>query len=241
MIVNADVVGLEVATAAWLSQDEVLLRELRNKVNIHSVNQERFGLPTRLIAKTLKFRILYGGSAYAFSMDPQFKEVSTKVEYWEKVINEYYKKYQGLYLWHRKLVYEATTTRQVICPTGRFFRFEPKLNYKGEPVWPTTTIKNYPVQGTGADLVSLARIEFYKKLREEKLNDVVPVATVHDSIVVDCVSERVDDVSRLLHHSISSIPRLYAERFGGELNVPISAEVSVGPNFADLNDYPTTS
>lgn len=231
MIIQADVKGLEVATAAFLSQDQVLLAELWNKVDIHEVNQDTFNLPDRLIAKTLKFRILYGGSGYAFSKDPEFKDVSTSAKYWDDVIERYYNKYKGIRLWHKSLVYEASTTGQIVCPTGRFFKFN-KTPF-GE--WPVTQIKNYPVQGTGADLVSIARIEFYRLIKEKQI-ECLPVATVHDSIVVDCPFSSRDLVGRALDQSIRSIPKLFGERFGTVFNVPIYAEITAGPNFADLNE-----
>ena len=56
MIIQCDVKGLEVVTAAYLSQDTVLCGEIRDKVDIHEENRKRFELPTRLIAKTFKFR-----------------------------------------------------------------------------------------------------------------------------------------------------------------------------------------
>jgi hypothetical protein len=56
MIVAGDVKALEVVTAAYLSQDDVLCKEIRDKVDIHEENRRRFNLPSRLIAKTFKFR-----------------------------------------------------------------------------------------------------------------------------------------------------------------------------------------
>lgn len=57
MLINADVKSLEIVAAAYLSQDEILIQEIRNKVDTHGDNQKRFGLPTRLIAKTFVFRL----------------------------------------------------------------------------------------------------------------------------------------------------------------------------------------
>ena len=65
MIVNLDVKSLEVVVAAWLSGDAVLKKELNDKLDIHGINQEAFGLPERVIAKILVFRILYGGNEYS--------------------------------------------------------------------------------------------------------------------------------------------------------------------------------
>lgn len=56
MIVNLDVKSLEIVVAGWLSKDKVLIEELNRKVDIHSVNQEAFKLPDRVIAKILVFR-----------------------------------------------------------------------------------------------------------------------------------------------------------------------------------------
>lgn len=60
MLINADVRGLEVVVAGELSQDKVLCQEIKDKVDIHEGNRDRFklgeGKPGRLIAKIFKFR-----------------------------------------------------------------------------------------------------------------------------------------------------------------------------------------
>jgi DNA polymerase-1 len=234
MIIQADIKGLEVVVAAYLSQDEVLCKEIVNGVDIHEENRKRFGFPTRLIAKTFKFRLIYGGSAWAYALDPEFNFISKKPEYWQGIIDEYYKKYAGLQCWHRYLMHEATSTGKVVCPTGRYFSFK-QYQKKGEWVWPRTTILNYPVQGTGADLVSLARVEFFKRFKGEKLNGYL-VSSVHDSLLVDVPGEVAGRTAELLFESVEAIPRLFEERFGVAFNLPVTAEVSRGPNHKDLKE-----
>ena len=56
MIINSDAKQLEINVAAYLSQDSILLDEVRNKVDLHEDNKNRFGLPSRLIAKIFAFR-----------------------------------------------------------------------------------------------------------------------------------------------------------------------------------------
>lgn len=56
MIVNTDFKSLEVVTAAWLSQDKVMMDEIRAGTDMHEANRLAFGLPSRLVAKILKFR-----------------------------------------------------------------------------------------------------------------------------------------------------------------------------------------
>ena len=178
--------------------------------------------------------LIYGGSAWAYALDPEFKPVSSKPEYWQGIINEYYKKYEGLGEWHKWLMHEATTTGRVVCPTGRFFPFVPYLK-RGEFTWPRTTILNYPVQGTGADLVSLARVEFFRRFKEEQIDGVV-ISSVHDSLVCDVHSSYVTRTAELLQESIEKIPELFEYRFGQEFNLPVSAEILAGPNHKELEE-----
>lgn len=56
MICNVDFKSLEVVTAAWLSQDTVMMDEINAGVDMHEANRLAFGLPTRGVAKILKFR-----------------------------------------------------------------------------------------------------------------------------------------------------------------------------------------
>lgn len=235
MIINSDAKQLEVNVAAYLSQDSILLDEVRNKVDIHQANKERFGLPSRLIAKIFKFRLIYGGSAYSYANDADFADVGFSVKQWQNVIDEYYNKYKGLAKWHTNIIQTAIATGQLIMPTGRRFSFESKPNYKGELVWPETTIKNYPVQGTGADIMSIIRVDFSKRFREQQIKGVL-VSTVHDSIVVDVEDSEVAKVIDLFNKVYYDMPKNFKKLFGIEYNLPIFNEVSVGPNMKDLEE-----
>lgn len=143
MLVQADVVGLEVVAAAFLSKDEVLYQELNDDINIHSVNQEAFRLPSRLIAKTLQFRILYGGTEYGFVKDPDFTSCSTSLKYWRAAIDKYYDKYRGIYAWHSSIIEEVGRTSKLVMCTGREYEWD--LMKFGSFKIPEPQVKNYPV------------------------------------------------------------------------------------------------
>jgi len=231
-ILQGDVKALEIVTAAYLSQDKVMCKEIRDNVDIHENNRVRFNLPTRLIAKTFAFRLIYGGTAWAYALDSQFNYISSNADFWQDIIDEYYKKYEGLLEWHQYLVHEATTTGKVICPTGRSFNFSP-YQKNGDWVWPRTTILNYPVQGTGADLVSLARVEFAKQFKKEKINGKL-ISSVHDSIVCDVSPADSRRCGVLLKEAVQRIPILFQRVWDQELNLPLTAEISAGNNMKDL-------
>jgi len=98
MLLQADAKQLEWVGATYLSQDQTALKEIWDSVDQHSDNQKRFGLPSRLIAKTFVFRLIYGGSAYSYANDPNFKDIGNE-RFWQGVIDQFYDKYKGLRDW----------------------------------------------------------------------------------------------------------------------------------------------
>jgi DNA polymerase-1 len=234
-IVNSDAKALEVNCAAYLSQDPVLLEEVRSGFDMHSSNQQVLGLPTRLIAKTFVFRLIYGGSAYAYSVDADFASCGFSQKKWQEIIDKFYEKYKGLYAWHIKIVQEAIQHGQLVMPTGRVYKYEPSTNYKGERVWPRTTILNYPVQGLGADIMTIVRVDFFNRLKNLNLEAKI-INTVHDSIVVDCPKKEVDTITNLFYNIYMDVPKNFQKLFGVEYNLPLTNEISVGPNLKDLTE-----
>lgn len=234
MIINIDIKGLEVVCAAYLSQDQVLLAELRNGVDIHQDNQTKFGLPSRLIAKIFKFRLLYGGTI--FHTDADFMSVSTNRKFWDGVIERYYEKYKGIGLWHKSLIKEVQETGKIQMITGRSYKFEYKQNYRGELGLPLTTIKNYPVQGFGADIMSILRVSFFTRFKQKKIKGLL-INTVHDSIVVDLDGDNIEEVINLFREVCFLFPDNFKKLFGQEFNLDINFEAEFGKNQLEMEKY----
>lgn len=236
-LVNADVKGLEVVVAAQLSGDKTLSQEIIDKVDIHDSNRVAFNLgegkPGRLVAKIFKFRLIYGGGAFSYAHDPDFMGVSTSEKFWQGVIDRYYAKYHGIERWHRELAHTAQREGRITIPSGRYYPITPDYT-KREP-WPLTVIKNYPVQGFGADLVKLARLRARQLLRESGL-DALLVCTVHDSIVADCRTRDLQQVGRILQSSVEEVPELCKRIWKYDFKLPLTAEVQYGPNKKQMQD-----
>ena len=234
MLFQSDANALEIRVAAYLSQDEVLMQEIIDGVDLHTDNQQRFGLPSRLLAKVLNFRILYGGNEYSFANDPDFIPVSSSKAYWKDVLDAYYDKYRGIYKWHRQIIKEVIQTGKLVAPTGREYRFQ---KYNGE--YKDTQIKNYAVQGTGHDVMSLARVSAWRRLKDLGYGDkCLLVNTVHDSIILD-FDDKVVDVHKLdtlFHEVFRDIPANFKKMFGVEFNVPFGCENLIGSNWADMEE-----
>lgn len=235
MLINADVKGLEVVIAAELSQDRVLKQELLDGLDIHEINRDTFGLGEgkagRLIAKIFKFRLIYGGSAYSYANDADFMGVSTDKDFWQDVIDKYYTKYKGIAQWHKNLILEAQSTGKIIIPSGRYFPITPDIrNYNA---WPLTIIKNYPVQGFGADCVMLARIRVATLIRHYKV-DAKLIGTIHDSLVVDTEAKNLYTIGKLLKRAIEEVPMHCMTQWGYNFTLPLHCEISYGSNKTDM-------
>jgi DNA polymerase I-like protein with 3'-5' exonuclease and polymerase domains len=230
MIVNCDGKALEWVAGTFLNQDKVAMQEIWDGVDQHSLNQEAFKLPERLIAKKFVFRLIFGGSAYTYAKDLEFNHVSTSPKYWQNVIDKFCEKYYGWDGWWGDLIREASTTGRIVNPyTGRFYNY--KSNEDG--TWPVTTIKNYIVQGFAADLMAIARTQTRRRFAEEGIKGVL-ISTVHDSIVADVEADEVERMNALFLEVFADIPRLFKLWFGHEFNLPVRCEVSYGPNMKEL-------
>lgn len=239
-IIQCDAKGLEIYCGAYLSRDKVLMDELRAGLDIHGINQKALNLPEgetgRLIAKIFIFRLMYGGSAYAYANDYLFMQVSTSEKYWQKVIDAFYEKYKGFRDWHRTIVRDATRNGFLTMPTGRRYNFELVRDYRGELKAPETTIKNYPVQGLGADVMSIARVSYRKRHVNAGISGVL-INTVHDSIVVDTERAEIGRVAELFHGVFDTLPANFKRVFGVEFDLPLRCEVKWGPNQYDMEEY----
>jgi DNA polymerase I-like protein with 3'-5' exonuclease and polymerase domains len=233
MLLQADAKALEWVCASYLSKDKIAYDEIWNNVDQHTDNQNRFGLPSRLIAKTFVFRLIYGGSAYSYANDNNFTDVSTSESFWQNVIDEFYTKYKGLGQWHKEIVATAMKDRKITMPTGRVYNYEPEVKY-GKVKWPRTKILNYPVQGLGADLMAIARVSLSNRLKDMK--DVKLINTVHDSIIVDFDSKVWDNSSivKIVDKCFTDIPLNFQKLFGVKFNLPMRVECQVGSDWGNM-------
>lgn len=224
---------MEWRTLAWLSMDQTAIREINEGVDFHAENQKYFKLPTRLIAKVYLFRTIYRGSGWAFSKDPAFSHVSSDPDFWDDLNVKFYRKYKGVDECHTRWAQQVVSKKPIVSPLGREWMIY--LNEDGKLPW--TVLTNYPVQGTGADIVMIARLSLSRRLKEGKYNSVL-VGTVHDDIRIDCPNEEVDDVAKICYNVFDDVTLNIKRIWGIEVPIPFPGEVYKGPNFKDLEVVP---
>lgn len=233
MIVQADVKGLEVVGAAFLSKDKVLYQELNSGVDLHGENQRMFGFEDRVTAKKFKFKLLYGAGEYGFSNDPEMNFISTSPKYWKKIIAKYYDKYKGIAVWHDEIQRQVGKTGRYTSPFGRTYEWD---CFKfGSFKIPSTEVKNYPVQGFGADIVCIVRVSLFRRWRKSGIEGKL-VNTVHDSIVADVHAKDVDKAVKLMYDVFKDAPGNINRIFNIGFDLETKVEILVGKNMMELKE-----
>ena len=238
-ILGADLSQIEWIAAAFLSQDQVMCGEIRSGFDPHTDNAERFFKvmqghkdfdETRTIAKIVSFRLIYGGSAYGFYLDPKMPSYS--LQFWNDVIDAFYEKYYGLAEWQQNncnIVYQNKGFLTSI--TGRKYKFNP-----GPDGYRRPQICNFPVQGFAtADIMMLAMTAIWKRFREAGFRSKV-IAQVHDSLIFDCVQTEIKAIARLCKTEFEKLPAYLKSYFDINFNLPLTGNIEVGPNYSDMKE-----
>lgn len=238
MILDADLSALEWRVAAELCRDKTMIQEILDKVDIHTANAIAiFGdKKYRQEAKTVSFRLLYGGSAYAFFMDhrmPSFTQTK-----WEKIVENFYAKYPRLKQWQDNNFALVCKQGWYEAFTGRRWVFNKVLQKNGSYMYNRPSVCNYIVQGVSTgDIVPLCMITLNNFITKNGLNDVKIINQVHDSIVLDVSKKYVDDIATQCYNVFRRIPDLVKEYWNYDWIVPMDGEVKIGTNWGEMTKY----
>ena len=66
---------------------------------------------------------------------------------------------------------------------------------------------NMPIQGTAADIIKLAMIKVYRRLREENLRSRL-ILQVHDELMVEAAEDEAEKVKKIVKHEMENAAKL---------------------------------
>lgn len=229
VLVDADYSQIELRLLAHISRDYSMTEAFMRGADIHrktaaavfSVPEEAVTEEMRKKAKAVNFGIVYGISGFSLS-----KDIGTTVSEANKYIKNYLMMYPSIDEYLEKVVEEASEKGYTATVFGRR-RYIHELNSSNRIVkaFGKRVAMNAPIQGSAADIMKLAMIRVYKRLKaEEPLAKIV--MQVHDELVVETPKERVSAVRSILAEEMSSVM---------ELTVPLSVDVTSGKNWLEQN------
>ena len=232
MLIQCDASQLEWRTILELSQDPIGIAEVINKEDTHALNQVAFSLPSRLIAKIYLFRTIFRGSGWAFANDVEFQHVSSDPKFWDDLNDRFFSKYSGINSCHNVWKDFVLQGKSITGPFGRSWSIALSRDRYGEIKIPWTTLSNYPVQGTGADVMMFARISANTRIKKAGIP--CKIISTHDSIVWDCEKKYIEEIAAICHQVFADLPENFRRMFGYHWTVPLACEVKFGPNMKDI-------
>ena len=202
-----------------------MLEAFRNGEDIHKQAASKvLGIPIdevtkeqRSRAKAVNFGIVYGISDFGLA-----EQIGVSRKDAKEYIEQYLEKYSGIKKFMDDVVEDAKEKGYVETLFHRR-RYIPELTSKNYMVrqFGTRVAMNTPIQGTAADIMKIAMIEIYNKLREEKL-DAKIVLQVHDELIIECKIEEKEKVKKILQNGMEN---------AAKLSIPLKAEVSEATNW----------
>ena len=227
VLVDSDYSQIELRVLADIANDETMLDAFNNGDDIHLITASQvFNIPPLFVtpemrsrAKAVNFGIVYGIGAFSLS-----KDIGVSVAQADKYIKSYLDHYRGVDEYMRRVVEKAKADGYVETKLGRR-RYLPELassNFNlrsfGERV-----ARNMPIQGTAADIMKIAMIKVYNRLKSEGLEAKL-IMQVHDELIVEAPESEAQMVRDILTQEMES---------AADMRVKLEAQANIGKTWHD--------
>nr|AAR11871.1 DNA polymerase I [Caldicellulosiruptor saccharolyticus] len=225
MLIDADYSQIELRILAHISEDERLINAFKNNLDIHSQTAaEIFGVDISQVtpimrsqAKAVNFGIVYGISDYGLSRDIKISRKEAA-----EFINRYFEKYPKVKEYLDNVVKFARENGFVLTIFNRKrYIKDIKSTNKNLRNYAERIAMNSPIQGSAADIMKIAMIRVYKKLKENNLKSRI-ILQVHDELLIESPYEEKEIVKEIVKSEMENAVLL---------KVPLVVEVKEGSNW----------
>lgn len=235
-LVALDYSQIELRIAAWLSEDEKLIKVFREGRDIHSAvaadvfstNESDVTKNQRSKAKVINFGILYGMGVDALRRN--LGDDTSRAEA-QEYLDQYFASYKGIADFMEEKKQEVRERGYTTTYFGRR-RYFPEI-YSSRS-WIQARAErmaiNAPVQGTQADVIKKAMVAVDEYLKKEDLDKKVHLLLqVHDELIYEIPDDYVNDVTEEIKRIMESV--LPTKETAG---INFIADVAVGKRWNKL-------
>ena len=227
VLVDADYSQIELRLLAHISGDKAMQEAFLSGEDFHTVTASHvFGVPIggvtpsmRRAAKAVNFGIVYGISAFSLSQD-----LGVTVAEAKEYMDAYFARFPGVKEYMGRVVSQAKEKgyvetlmhRRRALPEIKSSNFN--MRSFGERV-----ALNMPIQGTAADIIKLAMVRVFDRLKRDDLEARL-IMQVHDELIVECPEAETEQVKALLTQEMEGV---------FHMAVPLTAEAHSGKNWLE--------
>ena len=227
VLLDADYSQIELRVLAHIAEDEIMINAFKNGEDIHAMTASQvLGIPLdsitkeqRSSAKAVNFGIVYGIGEYSLSQDLKISVKEAKA-----YIESYLEKYAGVKKYMDDIKKFARDNGFVKTMMNRI-RYVPEItssNFNTRSFGERVAL-NTPIQGSAADIIKLAMVRIYGRLKSEGLKSKL-ILQVHDELIIETLIEEKEQVSKVLREEMENAAKLL---------VPLVVDMSEGDNWYD--------
>lgn len=228
-LIDADYSQIELRILAHISDDELMIEAFKSGEDIHAMTASQvFNQPLEWVtpemrrsAKAVNFGIVYGIGAYSLSQD-----IGVSVKQADEYIRAYLDKYSGVSRYMEQTTANAKSDGYVRTMFGRR-RYIPELKASNKNVQALgkRIAMNTPIQGTAADVIKLAMVRVYTRLKKE-LPEARLILQVHDELIVEADEKDAGRAAEILCEEMENAVKL---------SVPLTADAKIGESWYEAH------
>lgn len=222
IFIDADYSQIELRIMAHMSGDEKMIEAYHSAADIHQATASQvFHVPMEEVtkqqrrnAKAVNFGIIYGISSFGLGQDLDIGQKEAK-----QYIDNYFKTYPKIEEYMKHLV---NTAKEKGYVSSMFNRIRPVPELKSSNFMQRSfgerAAMNAPIQGTAADIMKIAMVRVYRRMRKEGMKSKMLVQ-VHDEILIEALPEEKERVELIMKEEMKG---------AADLSVSLEIEVSAG-------------
>ncbi|MCC2084929.1 MULTISPECIES: DNA polymerase I [Staphylococcus] len=222
VILSADYSQIELRVLAHMTQDESLKEAFIHGDDIHAATAMKvFGVEKNQVndlmrrqAKAVNFGIVYGISDYGLSQNLGITRKKAKA-----FIDDYLASFPGVKQYMTDIVKDAKANGYVETLLHRR-RYIPDITSRNFNLrsFAERTAMNTPIQGSAADIIKLAMVQFDKNVRETNYHAKL-LLQVHDELIFEVPKSEVQDFSEFVEEIMDNaltlaVPLLVDSSYG---------------------------
>ncbi len=229
MLIDADYSQIELRVLASIAGDENMIAAFQSGEDIHANTAAQvFDMPALFVtpdmrrkAKAVNFGIVYGIGAFSLS-----KDIGVSVSEADRYIKNYLATYNGVKAYMENTIASGKRDGYVTTLFGRR-RFLPELQSSNHQLrsFGERVAMNTPIQGTAADIIKIAMVRVWRRLREEGLSAKL-ILQVHDELIVEAPAAEVAAASNILRAEMEK---------AAQLAVPLEVDLGTGHSWQEAH------
>ena len=225
ILLSCDYSQIELRVLAHMSDDANMIDAFKHHSDIHTKTaSEVFKVPVEEVtslmrsrAKAVNFGIVYGISDFSLSQDLKITRKEA-AEY----MAIYFDRYPKIKDFLQGAIDSAKEDGYVLTLLNRR-RFIPEIKSSNKIVISLgeRLAMNAPIQGSAADIIKLAMVKVYERLKKEGLASEI-ILQVHDELILNVKPNELEKVKNLVIEEMENVFKL---------SVPLDVDVNLGKNW----------